>query len=274
MYIYDIAGTAVHTLYQLLKAFILLLRNLCVKWIYKPIYNWVNPSPYREPISPTDFFLLLEAKNVEGVKAVLPAGWNQHGAAIDPRDLKGNTGGRRLPLTVAVNTGSVAMTELLVRHGANPFRHLPNQKTPIELAISRNKCQLVESMMRLSVGQAPPGAKIKNSVRQVMSSALYESVLRDNVATCRLLLQYGADPFRNVPVSPWQVFLQGALDSSHGRNQLQDWRDDPNAYWAAVKQGNIHIVRYAVLKGYRSQYLPRSEFNINVYIRLTLVEIL
>ncbi len=181
---------------------------------------------------------------MEGVKAVLQAGWNPNGEAIDPRDLKGNTGGRRLPLSVAVNTGSAAMTELLVRHGANPFRHLPNQKTPIELAITRNKCQIVESMMRLSIGQAPPGARIKNSVRQVMSSALYESVLRDNIASCRVLLQYGADPFRTVPVSPWSVFLQGALDSSHGRNQLQDWRDDPNAYWAAVKQGNIQIVRY------------------------------
>ncbi len=190
---------------RVVTGLVLFIRNLVVKWIYKPARNWWNPSPYCAPVTPAEFYALLESNAVDRVKQVLGAGRNPNALVPDPRHPHGGSTGRKLPLTVCVTLGRKDMTEVLVRHGANPFKTVYNQMSPLELAVDQDKVHLAEAMLRLCLGMKSPRAVVRKPVKQILAHALYQAVMKNNSSMCRLLLQYDADPFADQCISGWEV---------------------------------------------------------------------
>ena len=201
----SISKRLIHFLYKFVAGLVMFIQNFVIKWIYKPLRNWWNPSPYSVPVTPAEFYALLEANDIEQVKRALGAGRNPNALVPDPRHPKGRTTERKLPLSVAVTQGKKDMTEVLVRHGANPFKSVYNQKSPIELAVDLDRATLVEAMLRLCIGMKPPNAVLRKKVKIILANILYQTVKKNNGSLCRLLLQYGADAFSNRFLSYWQV---------------------------------------------------------------------
>ena len=199
-------------LYKFVAGLAMFIMNFVIKWIYKPLRNWWNPSPYSAPVTPAEFYTLLETNDIVKVKQALGAGRNPNALVPDPRHPKGRTTERKLPLTIAITLGKRDMTEVLVRHGASPFKSVYKQKSPIELAIELDKTNLVEPMLRLCLGMKPPNATVRKRVKIILGNTLYQSVKKNNTSLCRLLLQYGADAFCNTFVSYWQVGLFSSFD--------------------------------------------------------------
>ena len=218
----------IYFLYTFVAGLIMFIQNFVIKWIYKPLRNWWNPSPYSVPVTPAEFYALLEANDIEQVKRTLGAGRNPNALVPDPRHPRGRTTERKLPLSVAVTQGKKDMTEVLVRHGANPFKSVYKQKSPVELAVDLDRASLVEAMLRLCLGMKPPNAVLRKKVKIILANILYQSVEKNNGSLCRLLLQYGADAFSNRFLSYWQVcetnFLILLFCSFQVRHSLCDFQ--------------------------------------------------
>ena len=86
-----------YILYRFITCLAMFVQNFVIKWIYKPFRNWWSPSPYSVPVTSAEFYALLEANDVEGVKQALGAGRNPNALVPDPRHPKGNTTQRKLP---------------------------------------------------------------------------------------------------------------------------------------------------------------------------------
>ncbi len=247
-------------------ALALFLRTLVITWFLRPVRNWWSPSPFTAPVTPAEFFALLQSGDTERVKSVLRAGRDPNALVPDPSAAPSRGKNRKLPLSVAVGLANRDLVEVLVRHGANPFKCVFKQKTPLDLAMELDKVPLVESMLRLCIGTKSPRAVLRKKVKVTLRNALCQAVRKNNASLCRLMLQYGADPFADRCTSHWEVLVDCWRHRDHSRGAASDWgATEPNAFRAAVRQGNIAIVRSILQHSLDSEHTPTQSVHRTVH---------
>jgi ankyrin repeat protein len=146
---------------------------------------------------------------------------------VDAENENGQT-----PLYNAISRGDTSIAEQLLRKGANPSFHPPNEETALNLAMARCKASLIHLLLERGAdfeeknrsGESPVFQAVSRSDTSILSillvkgasantnnlsgeTALYRAVYREETSLVSLLLTYGADPEVALPGAEAPLYL-------------------------------------------------------------------